>query len=102
MAGDKTHYFRFQSAEVNDVVKASGKLWGQPPDHIARSNIPKVKAFIGQLPPGSAGIEFTTDVEPDNGTPPGLALWSQGSPGVEIIERDAWVAIPVMIVKRQD
>jgi hypothetical protein len=41
------------------------EIWGRP----ARgSDQPKVKAYLGSLPIGKRGIEFTTDVEPDLNT----------------------------------
>lgn len=96
------HYYRYQSAEDNEKVAASGKLAGYAPRNISQSMFPKVKAYIGHLESDRTGIEFTTTVEPDIGCPPGLALWSEGNPGVEMLERNELVAIPVTIVRRND
>ena len=99
---EKIHYYRYQTAADNELVASTGKLGGRAPRNIARSMFPKVKAFIGALPDDRSGIEFTTDVEPDAGCPPELAYWSEGTPGVETLERNELVAIPVTIVKRND
>jgi hypothetical protein len=73
-------YYRFLSPTqtVEDIEKQieSLEIWGQPAQNFYQSNIPKVKAFVGNLPPGQKGIEFTTDVSPDPNTPPYLATES--------------------------
>jgi hypothetical protein len=79
-------------------METSGMIGGRP---AFGSTIPKVKAFIGPLPPDRAGIEFTTDLDPDSGCPPGRAYWSEGRAGVETLEPNELVAIPVTIVKVQ-
>jgi hypothetical protein len=73
------------------------EIWGRP----ARgSDQPKVKAYVGSLPLGKRGIEFTTDVEPDPNTPPGLAFWSRLS--AEIILREDVAILKVLtVVNRQ-
>jgi hypothetical protein len=76
----------------------SGKIGGRPAWH---SDIPKVKAFRGPLPPDRPGIEFTTDITPDRGCPPGYAYWSAGRPGIEVLEPNELVAIAVTITKVQ-
>ncbi len=96
------HYYRYQSATDNEKVASSGKLAGYAPRNIAQSIFPKVKAYIGHLEDDRTGIEFTTPVEPDAGCPPGIALWSEGTPGVEVLERNELVAIAVTIVRRND
>jgi len=95
------HYYRIQSAADNELVASSGKVAGRPPRNISQSMFPKVKAFIGSLG-NLTGIEFTTPVEPDPGCPPGIAYWSEGRPGVEVLEQNELVAIPVTIVARND
>lgn len=97
----RVHYYRYQSAAENELVASSGKLAGRPPRNISQSMFPKVKAWIGHLD-DRPGIEFITDVRPDDGSPPGLALWSEGTPGVEVLDRNELVAIAVTIVKRND
>ena len=43
---------------------------------IFQSDIPKVKAYDGELPSGQTGIEFETEVKPDSGHVPGKPTWS--------------------------
>ena len=95
------HYYRVQSKADNELVAMTGKLAGRPPRNISQSMFPKVKAFIGELG-DQTGIEFLTDVEPDEGCPPGQAYWSEGRPGVEVLEEYELVAIPVTILARND
>jgi hypothetical protein len=95
------HYYRVQPKEDNELVAATGKLAGHPPRNIFQSSFPKVKAFIGRLG-DQTGIEFITMVQPDEGCPPGQAYWSEGHPGVEVLEGDELVAIAVNIVARND
>lgn len=56
------------------------EIWGKP---ARSSDIPKVKAYKGPLPPGAKGIQFETDVLPDPCSPPNHAFWSVGREGVE-------------------
>ncbi len=95
------HYYRIQSAADNELVASTGKLGGHPPRNISQSMFPKVKAFIGRLG-DRTGIEFTTFIEPDEGCPPGQAYWSEGRSGVEVLEENELVAIPVTILARND
>jgi hypothetical protein len=95
------HYFRLQGKADNELVATTGKLAGRPPRNISQSMFPKVKAFIGKLG-DQTGIEFVTDIEPDQGCPPGQAYWSEGRPGVEVLDEYELVAIPVTIVVRND
>jgi len=95
------HYYRLQPKEDNELVASTGKLAGGPPRNIFQSSFPKVKAFIG-TPGKQTGIEFITMVKPDEGCPPGQAYWSEGCPGVEVLDPDELVAISVNIVARND
>lgn len=97
MAEERVYYYRLQGRELNELMERTGMVGGKP----ARwSHIPKVKAFVGRLE-DRFGIEFTTEVEPDEGTAPHLATWSQGRPGVITLENDV-VAIPVTVTARRD
>lgn len=58
------------------------EIWGKAAQNVYQSDIPKVKAYVGKIPSGREGIEFTTDVPPDPNTPPHLAYWSGDRPGV--------------------
>ena len=71
----------------------TGELWGFP----ARgSDIPKVKAYVGPLPSGRRGIEFTTSARPDSGCPPGYAFWSGPRSGVIVEGNRAKIQIDVV------
>jgi hypothetical protein len=73
------------------------EIWGRP----ARgSDQPKVKAYVGSLPPGKRGVEFTTDVEPDLNTPPSLAFWSGSSAGI-ILHEDVAILKVLTVINRQ-
>ena len=39
------------------------------------SHIPAAQAYLGPLPEGEQGFEFTTRTPPDPGAPPGQAYW---------------------------
>jgi hypothetical protein len=68
-----------QPAEIALVQRQTGKLRGYP---ALGSIIPKVKAYDGPLPEGKRGIEFTTDVPPDDGAAPGRPTWSGPRRGI--------------------
>jgi hypothetical protein len=70
----------------------SGEVWGA---QARGSEIPKVKAFVGPLPPRRRGIEFTTDVWPDAACPPGQAFWSGPRDGVVVSGRHARIKVVV-------
>jgi hypothetical protein len=61
---------------------------------------PKVQAYRGPLPDGTAGIEFTTDTPPDPQSPPGQASWSGPRPGVTLFTDENgvdWAQIEVTV-----
>jgi hypothetical protein len=110
---EKPIYHRTQSDSqtVEDAKNqiASQEIWGGPARNCHFSDIPKVKAYTKVLPlqedrfsRGEAtpttkklGIEFTTEVEPDRGTRPGLAYWSGDREGVR--NEDDYAKIRVAI-----
>ena len=67
-------------------------MWGRP---ARASNVPKVKAYVGPLPVGVRGVEFSTDVEPDPSLPPALAFWSGPRDGVDVINECARIKVRV-------
>ncbi|NJM76075.1 MAG: hypothetical protein HC852_10125 [Acaryochloridaceae cyanobacterium RU_4_10] len=78
-----------QTPAIAQLQKKSMELWGSPPHNTYQSDIPKVKAYEGSLPKRARGIEFTTDIEPDSGTPPGKGVcWSNLQKGVRIAEKE--------------
>lgn len=91
-------YHRYQTdPELAAKQQASGQVWGRAARNVFASDIPKVKAYVGPLPDGVSGIEFTTDVPPDPGCPPGKAVWSGPRSGVVV--EDDFAKIAVKIVK---
>ena len=56
---------------------------------------PSVDAYMGPLPPGARGVEFTTETPPDSGTPPGYARWTGPRPGVIVEAEYAKIRIDV-------
>ena len=91
-------YHRLQSTTQTPVdaalQAASGELWG-------RTNRggygPSVDAYTGPLPPGTRGIEFTTDTPPDAGTPPRYARWTGPRPGVIVEGEFAKIRVAVTL-----
>lgn len=62
--------------EVVRKILESGEIWGTTPRNVFQSAIPKVKAYAGPLPVGISGIEFETQVPPDEGGVPDKPTWS--------------------------
>jgi hypothetical protein len=91
-------YHRIESPTqtVADAARqeATGEVWGRSPRWGFK---PKVKAFVGSLPRGARGVEFETDVAPDRGCPPGLALWSGPRAGVAV--EDDYARIKVRVTR---
>ena len=83
--------------EQNALEQASSsELWGFP----ARgSDIPKVKAFKGPLPTEVRGVEFTTEIAPDENCPPGIAYWS--GPRAGVVVEDGRARISIVIIKNR-
>jgi hypothetical protein len=77
-------------------------IWGKPRGNFFAGVVPCVKAWEGPLPAGFVGVEFFTDVEPDPWSPPKSPEWSEGRPGVIVLERKELVAIPVIVTMRHD
>jgi hypothetical protein len=96
-------YHRVQSDSQTPSVAAqqqsSGEVWGSYNRDMmgGRSPFPSVDAFPGPLPEGERGIEFTTDVPRDNGTPSRVVRWTGPRAGV-IVEGD-YAKISVVITK---
>jgi hypothetical protein len=88
------------SPELARKIMASNELWGKSPRNIFQSDIPKVKAYAGPLPPDAIGIEFETEVRPDNGCVPTKPTWS-AKPRRRGIECDGeYAKIKVNILKQ--
>ncbi|WP_310490134.1 hypothetical protein [Chamaesiphon sp. VAR_69_metabat_338] len=98
----ETIYHRLQT-DTETVKKqlASQELWGGPfRNYMGGSDIPKVKAYVNQLPLTNdrvtkrSGIEFTTKVETDSYHPV-FAYWSGDREGV--VTEDGYAKIKVTI-----
>ena len=86
----------------NELIVASGVIWGKPRGNFFAGVVPCVKAWEGPLPEGVVGVEFFTDVEPDPWSVPKSPEWSQGRSGVLTLEKDELVAIAVVVTMRRD
>jgi hypothetical protein len=77
------HRLKSSTQTREDAIKQQESMMieGFPERNIAQSDIPKAKAYDGLLP---EGIEFTTDVAPDNGIRPGKPCWSGPRLGVTV------------------
>ena len=89
-----------QAEEIEKIV-ASGHIWGRPRRNFYAGLIPAVKAWDGPLPDGAIGVEFYTDVPPDPWSVPGWPEWTEGQPGVVILEARELVAIPVVVTMKR-
>ena len=47
----------------------------------------RIRAYTGRMPKGARGVEFDTDVPPDDGSPPGEARWTGPRLGI-VVEDD--------------
>ena len=82
-----------QTIPTAALQQKTGELWGAP---AVGSNIPKVKAYDGRLPTVLRGIEFSTEVEPDEGSPPGKVFWSGPRAGVVVENGHAKIKIVIL------
>jgi len=96
------HRRSFVNADENEKICVSGQIWGRPAGNFYQGIIPAVKAWNGPLPEGIVGVEFYTDVTPDPWSPPGSPEWTEGRPGVIVLEKRQLVAIPVIVTRRED
>jgi hypothetical protein len=95
-------YYRFksptQTEEDTRLQLESQELWGKAP---WGSDTPKVQAYTSAYPgvnQNRQGIEFTTVVCPDRGTPPGQVSWSNGREGVR--KEDGYAKIRLLTITR--
>jgi hypothetical protein len=97
-----------QTAEVAKLQIESQEIWGGPCKNFMYSDIPKVKAYLNQLPmkkdmvTQELGIEFTTDAEPDRGLPRGLILWSGNREGVRTEGEYAKIKVQITFCNQLD
>ena len=97
-------YHRISSWCPEEIEKicASNEIRGRPRGNFYAGVVPAVKAYAGELPDGIVGVEFFTDVQPDPDGVPASPEWSEGRPGVRVLERNELVAIDVIVTKRHD
>lgn len=86
----------------NEKVASSGQVWGRQRRNIFAGYRLAVKAWAGSLPEEITGYEFFTEVAPDPGQAPDWPQWSEGRPGVVVLEPGELVAISVILTKRND
>ena len=53
----------------------------------------RVRAYTGRLPKGMPGVEFDTDVVPDDASPPGEARWTGPRLGIVVEDRVAKLSV---------
>ena len=58
------HRYKTPTQTEEDIALQieSLEIWGKASQNFYCSEIPKVKTYVGKIPKGKAGIEFTTDV----------------------------------------
>jgi len=83
-------------------IGASGQLWGRPRRNFFAGLVPAVKAWDGPLPADAIGVEFYTEVAPDPWSISGWPEWTEGQPGVIVLEDGELVAIPVVATMTRD
>ena len=85
-----------QSLKTAALQVTSDQVWGYPP---RGSTIPAVQAYTAPLPHGMRGIEFTTAVSPDPGSPPGQAYWRSSQAGVTLVGNHVEISVTVTKVR---
>jgi hypothetical protein len=80
------HRLGDKPALIEEIAR-TGILKGSAPRNIYASDFPAVQAYVGPLPEGEAGFEFTSQVPPDSGSPPDRVCWRGPRDGV-VIESD--------------
>lgn len=88
-----------QTPETAAMQQRSGEIWGKEPRLGGLG--PSVNAYVGPLPAGARGIEFTTSIPPGSALPfpGGLARWyGDRQPGVSINDQ-GFAVLPVTILK---
>jgi hypothetical protein len=89
-------YHRLESPTqtLNIALKQqmTGEIWGGVGRY---SYFPTVRAYMGSLPPGARGIQFTCNLPPD--PHPVYAYWRGNSPGLSI--RGEYAVLPVSDVQ---
>ena len=87
-----------QTKEDAALQADSGELWGKAG---RMGGLPAARAYVGPLPDGARGVEFTCAVSPEPNQAPYEARWYAGSPGVETrYMSDMQIAVvPITVVR---
>jgi hypothetical protein len=93
-------YYRIASKEEVQKVLDSGELWGEAPKNFFKSDVPKVKAYEGNLPDGEIGFEFETPVCPDPGHVPNKPTWSAKPKRAGIQSDGVFAKIKVRVLRQ--
>ena len=96
-----TRVFHRRNDPIENIekIKESGELRGNPPTNVFASDIPKVQAFDGPLPPGQKGFEFTTPSIPDKGSVPGRPDFSGNGFNPTVETRNGQAVIKCTVTK---
>ena len=94
--GPYHHRCELRPEDIDDIC-TSRQLWGRPRRNYFAGFFPAVKACEGPLPADALGVEFYTDVPPDSSSIPEYPEWTEGQPGVLVLERGELVAIPIVV-----
>lgn len=96
MTDESPRYHRLESptqtADTAKLQEQSGEIWGRTPQG---GREPAVQAYLGPLPPGKRGIEFTTGIPPNPGSPPRIKYWSGPRSGVRVEEGYAIISVVI-------
>jgi hypothetical protein len=87
-------FYRADPPDVVRLVVASGELWGRAPRNFNASSFPKAKAYLGHLPEGVLGFEFT-----ENGHRKQPTWYDKYGPRPGVVIEDEWAEIKVKVVK---
>ena len=96
----KAIYHRLgDSAENIEKIKSTGELRGNPANNFYASDIPKVKAYKGELPEGKQGFEFTTEAMVDRGGRPNQPTWSGNGHNPDVRTENGQAVISCTVTK---
>lgn len=95
-------HHRTMNDGITAQIEASQSLRGRANRY--DGGIPAVRAIRGPLPPGTRGVEFTTEVPTTRGSRHGgYAEWRPGYPGVSVVDVNGvpHASIPIRVLRTQ-
>lgn len=100
-SGSAVYHRRKSSSQDDDtarLIETSGELWGKG---AWPSGLPCAKAYLGPLPAGVAGIEFTSPIPPHPTGHPFEARWYVTTPGVgtRYVDGYEFAVVPVTVTR---